>query len=503
MLGTNLMLLSLIASNFNSNFTNVIEQILESAEHKIRAHSLTIIDATADANADEFINELIVRVKENRKFCKTNLEHVSKLARRRFYFNIIVIDSMEDFKRLMSNFTHYRIESTANFIILFERAKLSDVQEIFQFLWDFYVHNVITIRSNDSSISIDTFMPFTESACNKTSPIEIGKYRHGKFILRPADFFPEKFQNFHGCPLKVTTFESLAPSVLRIDYPNGTYHLHGRDVDVFKTLAETFNFKLNVTYLQEYGGWGYLYPNGSATGSMGRAIRRETDFSIGNLLLIYERSIYMSHSVGYFLETLIFMIPPGKELSSLVKLIRPFGFVVWIVLFITLILCLVIIALLELMPRKIREFVYGTGVNTPFLNILSGIFGLSQHKVPQRNFARTLLMIFVLFCLVIRTLYQGSLFKFLQVDDRVPEPKTIEEMSERNLKFFVIKTWNDFTKNNSVLPKGVMKKTLNEDFDGGLLIAFSEVLYRNKLRAFKGLQLYKVCKVIAMNAQHN
>lgn len=52
--------------------------------------------------------------------------------------------------------------------------------------------------------------------------------------------------------------------------------------------------------------------------------------------------------------------------------------------------------------------------------------------LPGRNFSRYLLTIYILFCLVVRTAYQGKQFEFLQKDMRPSDVETIEEMIQRN-----------------------------------------------------------------------
>lgn len=67
--------------------------------------------------------------------------------------------------------------------------------------------------------------------------------------------------------------------------------------------------------------------------------------------------------------------------------------------------------------------------------------------VPARNFARSLLMIFILYCLVIRTLYQGGLFENLQSEDLGHTADTITEMLDRGFKFYMMFTSLEHTEN--------------------------------------------------------
>lgn len=53
-------------------------------------------------------------------------------------------------------------------------------------------------------------------------------------------------------------------------------------------------------------------------------------------------------------------------------------------------------------------------------------------KLPGRNFARFILMLFVLFSLVMRTAYQGKQFEFIQKEMRKKNVQTIDELVKLN-----------------------------------------------------------------------
>jgi hypothetical protein len=288
------------------------------------------------------------------------------------------------------------------YLIIFEKATLSDLKTIFKTLWDKYIHNVNVLTERNGHISVLTFVPFSELGCNKTDPIKFAEFTNGSFTYRPQTFFPDKFKSLHQCSFKVSTFESLAPSVLKQDFANGSFRLYGRDISVINALSEELKFNFETFYVTPYGGWGILYSNGSATGAMGCAIRRESDFIIGNIFLKYDRSKFMDYSYVYFVDQLVLMIPPGKAFTSFEKLIRPFEILVWVFVGGTTLIGFVIITFLQFQSKALKEFVYGEGVRNPYLNIIIAMFGGSQHRLPSRNFSRSLLMLFILFCLVIR-----------------------------------------------------------------------------------------------------
>lgn len=492
----------------NTDLIEIIEKIVNNnSTRKIQYVTLlTTENFIKEQTNKDFMLELIKTLSKSKPILNMNEKSLDKLSKKRILMTLLLFNSIEDFENITKMFTNRRFNYSGFYIILFKSADDSEVYKIFQRLWNFYIYNVNLIRCKNDSITVETFVPFRRMNCNKTDPKEIAKYENGKFILKPDDFFPKKFKNFHKCPLGLATFASLAPSVLKRDFKNGSSELYGRDIETMKMLEHELNFYGNITYLPDYGSWGVLYPNGTTTGAMGRATSRTSDIAWGNLNLKLDRTLIMDFSFGYYLETLIFVIPKGEPYSAFSKLLRPFDSFIWIALLLVILICIVIIAILSLQPRKIRSFVYGENVANPFLNVLIAMYGGSQTKLPTYNFARSLLIMFLLFCLVLRSLYQGALFQFLQANDNQPEVHSIAEMAEHNFKFYLIPSYDDMTKNNTLMKgkrviiqpaelKTIMDNTIDVHFKGSLLVAISEIIYKNKLRAHSREALYTVCKV--------
>jgi hypothetical protein len=387
-------------------FASVIEQIIFS-DHRHEINGINFLNGIENKNSHldkDFINEIFSRVGTKISIQTISFNESQENVKERFFFNVIYVDSVENFLRIRQKLTAKIFNFKGFYLIIFMESKNTDLKIIFKELWDLYITNVIVLSNESRSeiISASNFVPFSEFGCNKTDPVKIAEFKNETFKIKPQLFFPDKFSNFHGCLLKVSTFESLAPSVLKEDFANGSYRLYGRDVDVMKTLSSEFYFKLEISYLKPYGAWGVLSPNGSATGAMGRAIRREADFVLGNIFLKHDRSKFMDFSYGYYLDQLVLMIPPGKLLTSFENLVRPFEIFVWILICATVLCGFIVIIFINFQSKFIRDFVFGRDIRVPFMNILIAMFGLSQHKLPTKNFSRTLLMIFILFCLVIR-----------------------------------------------------------------------------------------------------
>jgi len=63
----------------------------------------------------------------------------------------------------------------------------------------------------------------------------------------------------------------------------------------------------------------------------------------------------------------------------------------------------------------------------PAYNALGIFFGISQTRTPKGLFGRGILILFIWFCLIIRTCYQSMLFELMTGDMRKPLPETIHQ----------------------------------------------------------------------------
>ncbi|KAL7025095.1 hypothetical protein ACKWTF_013339 [Chironomus riparius] len=67
---------------------------------------------------------------------------------------------------------------------------------------------------------------------------------------------------------------------------------------------------------------------------------------------------------------------------------------------------------------------------------MSTFYGISLNVLPKANFPRILLIVFIAFCLIIRTCYQSKLYEFMTTLMRRPPPKSLNDLIERNYTIF-------------------------------------------------------------------
>lgn len=343
--------------------------------------------------------------------------------------NVIFLISMEEFELFLKNLDSKKFALNGYFLLVSNCSTINE-GNIFKAAWLRYIVNInILCRDNDKT-SIKTFIPFNENSCGNTTSITLDQ---------SDEFFPEKLTNLYGCPIKLATF-FYPPITMRQTLDNGTFRYYGSEMELAFGLASALNFTINMTYIAQSGFTGLLYENGTATGILKETIDGEKDMLMGFYYLTLHRTQFMSFTQSHYSIPLIVMIPMGSPLSPFEKLFRPFQNMVWAFLLVTFGSGAIVIAIINCQGRKVISFVFGERVHNPYLNMINVFVGGSLHVLPRRNFARSLLMMFMLFCLVQRSIYQGSLYIFLQSDGRNPEVATIDEMIEKNFVFYIRET---------------------------------------------------------------
>jgi hypothetical protein len=148
------------------------------------------------------------------------------------------------------------------------------------------------------------------------------------------------------------------------------------------------------------------------------------------------------------------------------------------------------------------NFIIGRNIKTPFVNLFAIVFGVSLQQLPRRNFARYVLMVFILYCLVLRGVYQGGIYNIIKTNQRKPELASIDKIMEKKYDFYMYDTLASRAKDykfyemRKVYPNEEIdvyrKKTLDPKFRGVVFSYLNLVLYLNE-QNYKNYS-YRICK---------
>lgn len=401
--------------------------------------ALTVVwpdDHKSDFVIKDFMDELLARSFIETDFAfrqesTTNIRIISNRLKRAVIF---LIKNFEDFLEIHQKVTSGVFLTTGQFLLVMVSGKLNETNEMFKMLWKKQIFNVVAVYDDsEGKVLVETFTPFREGSCDPKTMI-VNEFKDGKFLQGSENLYLDRMENLHQCPVRIATSTTSRPYVIATPQQDDGYKLNGGAVELIRTLASALNFKLDFTYI---GLEGFLYPNGSSAG-VWRALQDATaDLALSNWWIKNHRLKYFDSTTSFTSESLIFVVPQGRTLAPLEKLIYPFNRRVWFFIVAIAFSGALVIFIIQQQRKSIRTFVFGRNVRRPFMNMLTGYVGSSQNILPRRNFARFLLMMFLIYSMVIRTLYQGSYFQLMQSNRRHKEVQSIAEMIEKDFELFV------------------------------------------------------------------
>jgi hypothetical protein len=287
---------------------------------------------------------------------------------------------------------------------------LNDMNDVLQYQY-FFVEEA-------QSIKLMTFVWYTQEACHIPQLIEINRFHKKTAKWKKNKFSVEKCRNFQGCEIIFGAQTSLpeidVKSDSKIDLQSKIV-FGGYVIKMIRILSEALNYtcQFNSTYhnsLNKIEGMDIADNLRLIIEASDDGVHTQTGFFN---LYVTELNV---ESVEYFAA------PPGTPYDAYEKLYIPFDWQTWIWTMIVFFATFVTIFIVYRMKIEVQDFIFGTNVSTPSLNVLAAFFGISQNVVPTRNFARFLVMIFILYSFMIRTLYQGGMCDYLQSDMRRPKP---------------------------------------------------------------------------------
>lgn len=230
------------------------------------------------------------------------------------------------------------------------------------------------------------------------------------------------------------------------------------------TLSKAINFKINYTFI---GDVGYIFDNGSGQGPLKALMDNKADFSVSGWYIKQNRLKFFEPTSTYISGEIKFVIPPAGQLGTFEKLVFPFTPPSWILVSSCFSIALLLIFTIKRRSYSVQSFVFGTGVRRNYMNLYIGCIGGTQQILPKRNFARFLLMVFLMYSLVIRTLYQGSYYQLVQSSKQYGEVKSIDEMVQKGFTFYIALGIVDLFQGHQALSKRFLNSTrsLKENSD--------------------------------------
>ncbi|KAF5299275.1 hypothetical protein FQA39_LY02448 [Lamprigera yunnana] len=370
-----------------------------------------------------------------------------------YVVQIRLASELQDKLRILKSYTTWNAQ--ARFLIISSNTfdhPIEAANAIVGQLWQQHIVNAVVLLADPQNETFSTaysWYPYSQGvfADSNDKVLLIDKCHFGRFIFKKS-WYPNKVpNNLNGYSLKVQPV-IWPPYVLP---PKSGQFLDGVEIELINLMAKVANF--SVIYLNidstRPGGWGFVYENGTAEGSLLKLKNEECDILIGSFGATNERHKFYDYIVYNFPESLTWCVPHAKDAHPWVKLfmVLPGRLIIF-----SIILCLCVSFLLwgfcyfEPKEASVYKTLLGSMQNT-FL----AYFSISVHAQPRSLRARILFLLWVFFALHITALYQSSLVSVLTKPTYKQEINTLSGILEHDLNIWILSTMKRyFMENNTV-----------------------------------------------------
>lgn len=329
-------------------------------------------------------------------------------------------------------------DSTAKYIIVCTSSDLEDCDEkqLFETLAHLLIPNVVYLKLRDGNVpTAYTYYPFVPGKCWNREPVNL-RVRFGcPYDQCYKTRFPEKFYNLYKCKFIVSTMEQ-APFMIFTNKTDGTRELTGSDGDILKLVVSMLNATLVILTPVEGNDWG-RFENNTWTGSLGQVFNNKAHASMCSSPLTSTKYDNFQISSCYNSLDLVWIAAMPKLRPSWEKLLRPLDFYIRITLvfifigivvlniFIRTKLCNVLRNIFKIAPLKSNLLFYSW--------IL--FLGMPVTRVPTRVAFRSLLCSWIWFCVIVRSVYQGTLIGSLKVQVAEDKLKNFQNVLKNGYPF--------------------------------------------------------------------
>ncbi|KAG5679491.1 hypothetical protein PVAND_009055 [Polypedilum vanderplanki] len=240
----------------------------------------------------------------------------------------------------------------------------------------------------------------------------------------------DHYANFHSCMINFEV-SYLTDFVFKKSSMSAIHEMLSNDkvTGVVNTLLEIFAAKHNFTihytkikFTKQHGTRNYL-PS-----------PKYSFFISTNMQIKLINIDFTYFSQPLYLYDCYFLISYNDLYTNYEKLTFPFDTTSWVLVFFIFGSTFTSIFGLHFCPRWLRTIVFGKGIIHPAYNALGIFFGIAQLRLPRESFCRSILIIYLCFCLIIRTCWQSKMFEFTTTDMRKPLPESIEDLLSMNYK---------------------------------------------------------------------
>ncbi len=165
----------------------------------------------------------------------------------------------------------------------------------------------------------------------------------------------------------------------------------------------------------------------------------KSDVLFGDYYMKPIRMTFFDSIMSFVSYPIFFISLQGELFTALEKLLAPFERTVWLLILISFLASTLMTFIINFHNKNLKISKFSEKLKNPSTMIILIAVGSSQPKsnFPKKCFAKFFIILFIFLTLNLRSIYQGSLYKFLQLTQRHKIPKTIKGLIDADYEFII------------------------------------------------------------------
>ncbi|GFU53009.1 glutamate receptor ionotropic, kainate 3 [Trichonephila clavipes] len=260
-------------------------------------------------------------------------------------------------------------------------------------------------------------------------------------------------------PKKIRVAALNIPSVFKVNAVGDKIVADGADGKLLNCLAEKLNFEYEVVLTPD-GQWGSRDKNGTWDGIVGLIQSGRADFGMPALGITEERNEDLDFSFPYTLLEKLFVTKEAGEMPKITAFTYPFTRNAWILY------VLMTLAAAVLFQRIVFKNATLLG---SFISVLGSIVSQAMENIRETPWRRILLALWLSIATIMPFLYNTNFLSFLTMPEKMPIPRTFEELSKAVLS----------GKFKCLTPIGTVDRELLRESNIDYLVKLVEIIEKN------------------------
>lgn len=343
-------------------------------------------------------------------------EAIRKLNQRVGYKQTVFFASrVDEFANFMTVLQPDTVVPVRVILVLTSRATDDEISAVTKTALQNDLSDIVIVNTKGTEhVELSTYFPYSKGICGNHAPVLLN---HSK----GDSWFPKKFINFQGCPIRVSLLPLIPYARYKIEN-NTIKSIHpGLDELVFKLLVEKINAGVDVVSWKDHGGIGTVI-NGTTTGSFSDLVNRRADIFAPTIIVNYLRYPKAQISPVYQTVDVYWFGPHRQEINECLRVVQP---MLQDISYSIITSSIIFILVTKLVIRFGFHRVYFR--ESVMFQSFSIFLGQEARFESKSWLVNCLFIMWIWFCMIVRIVYQGDLVDGLQ---KVILEKPLENLKE-------------------------------------------------------------------------